>query len=109
MDKQMRRYKRRLRNHHTARTAPVEYGMGAAYILAPTEEPEEADTAPVEHVIIAEMETKIPSLTVGEAVMQLELSGQKFVIFRNVGHDGINVVYVRDDENIGWIDPTNGK
>ncbi len=109
MDKQMRRYKRRLRNHHTARTAPVEYGLGASYILAPTEEPEDADTAPVEHVIIAEMETKIASLTVGEAVMQMELGGQKFLIFRNVGHGGINVVYVRNDENIGWIDPANDK
>ncbi len=109
MDKQMRRYKRRLRNHHTARTAPVEYDTGASYILAPTEEPEDADTAVADHVIIAEMETKIGSLTVGEAVMQLELGGQKFLVFRNVGHGGVNVVYVRDDGNIGWIDPTNGK
>ena len=109
MDKQMRRYKRRLRNHHSSRTAPVEYGMSASYILAPSEEPEEADTALAEHVIIAEMETKIGSLTVGEAVMQLELSGQKFLVFRNVGHGGVNVVYVRDDDNIGWIDPTTVK
>lgn len=109
MDKQMRRYKRRLRNHHSARTAPVEYDTSAAYILAPTEEPEEADTAPVEHVIIAEMETKIPSLSVGEAVMQLELSGHKFLLFRNVKKGGVNVVYVRDDGNIGWIDPTDSK
>ena len=109
MDKQMRRYKRRLRNHHSNRTEPVEYGMGASYILAPTEEPEEADTAPVQPVVIAEMETKIPSVTVGEAVMQLELGGQKFLIFRNEGHGGVNVVYVREDGNIGWIDPNNGK
>ncbi len=110
MDKQMRRYKRRLRNHHATRTAPVEYGPGASYILAPIEEPEEADTAALaEHVIIAEMETKIASLTVGEAVMQMELGGLKFLIFRNVGHGGVNVVYVRDDKNIGWIDPANDK
>lgn len=109
MDKQMRRYKRRLRNHHSHRTEPVEYGLGSSYILAPTEEPEEADTNLVEHVVIAEMEAKIPSITVGEAVMQLELGGQKFLMFRNEGHGGINVVYVREDGNIGWIDPKNGK
>ena len=109
MDKQMRRYKRRLRNHHSNRTEPVEYGMGASYILAPTEEPEEADTTPVQPVVIAEMAAKIPSVTVGEAVMQLELGDQKFLIFRNEGHGGVNVVYVRDDGNIGWIDPNNGK
>lgn len=109
MDKQMRRYKRRLRNHHSHRTQPVEYGMGASYILAPTEEPDEADTSLVENVVIAEMEAKIPSITVGEAVMQLELSEQKFLVFRNEGHGKVNVVYVREDGNIGWIDPDNGK
>jgi hypothetical protein len=109
MDKQLRRYKRRLRNHHSHRTEPVEYGLGASYILAPTQEPEDTDTTPVSHVIIAEMVAKIPALTVGEAVMQLELSGQKFLVFRNLGHGGVNVVYVRDDANIGWIDPTNDK
>jgi len=109
MDKQLRRYKRRLRNHHAHRTEPVEYGFGASYILAPTQEPEDTDTDPVSHVIIAEMEAKIASLTVGEAVMQLELSGQKFLVFRNQGHGGINVVYVREDGNIGWIDPKTDK
>lgn len=109
MDKQMRRYKRRLRNHHSSRAQPVEYGMGSSYILAPSEEPEEADTAPVQPVVIAEMETKIPSVTVGEAVMQLELGDHKFLIFRNEGHGGVNVVFVREDGNIGWIDPNNDK
>ena len=55
------------------------------------------------------METKIPSITVGEAVMQLELSSQRFLVFRNEGHGGVNVVYQRDDGNIGWIDPRNSK
>ncbi|MDP4032417.1 MAG: sigma 54 modulation/S30EA ribosomal C-terminal domain-containing protein, partial [Pseudorhodobacter sp.] len=45
----------------------------------------------------------------GEAVMQLELGGQRMVVFRNEGHGGVNVVYRRDDGNIGWIDPRNSK
>ena len=110
MDKQLRRYKRRLRSHHSARTAPVEFGEGSAYILAPTEEPEDDDhTGVPQPIVIAEMETKIPSITVGEAVMQLELGGQKMLVFRNEGHGGVNVVYRRDDGNIGWIDPRNSK
>ena len=44
-----------------------------------------------------------------EAVMQLELAGQKMVVFRNEGHGGVNVVYRREDGNIGWIDPRNSK
>ena len=109
MDKQLRRYKRRLRNHHRDRAEPVEFGAGASYILAPTEEPEETDVEALQPVIIAEMETKVPSITVGEAVMQLELAGQHFLVFRNEGHGGVNLVYRRDDGNIGWIDPRNSK
>ena len=110
MDKQLRRYKRRLRNHHSARTAPVEFAGGSSYILAPSEEPEDDDHSDLgQPIVIAEMETKIPSITVGEAVMQLELGGQKMLVFRNEGHGGVNVVYRRDDGNIGWIDPRNAK
>lgn len=109
LDKQLRRYKRRLRDHHRDRTAPVEFDGGSSYILAPTDDHEESDTATLQPIVIAEMETKIPSITVGEAVMQMELAGQKMLVFRNEGHGGVNVVYRRDDGNIGWIDPRNAK
>jgi len=109
MDKQMRRYKRRLRNHRIDRTEPVEFGEGSSYILAPSEEAEDAEATSLQPIVIAEMETKIPSITVGEAVMQLELAGQKLLVFRNEGHGGVNVVYRREDGNIGWIDPRNSK
>lgn len=108
MDKQLRRYKRRIRNHHSARTAPVEFGGGSSYILA-SEDIEDVEPEDLQPVVIAEMETKIPSITVGEAVMQLDLGGQRMLVFRNEGHGGVNVVYRRDDGNIGWIDPRNSK
>ena len=54
MDKQMRRYKRRLRNHHANRAQPVEFGFSQSYILAPTEEPEEADTAAYQPVAVSQ-------------------------------------------------------
>ena len=107
MDKQLRRYKRRIRNHHQNRPAPVEYGGASSYILAPTEEPEEGDSGELVPIVIAEMETKIASITVGEAVMQMELAGAGMLVFRNDAHGGVNVVYRRDDGNIGWIDPRN--
>lgn len=109
LDKQLRRHKRRLRDHHNRRIAPVEFDPGSSYILAPTEELEDAETISLQPVVIAEMETKIPSITVGEAVMQMELAGQKMLVFRNEGHGGVNVVYRREDGNIGWIDPRNSK
>ena len=109
MDKQVRRYKRRLRSYSAARTSPVEFDGAAAYILAPSEEHEDTEADSLQPLVIAEMETQIPFLTVGEAVMQLELSAQKMLVFRNVGHSGVNVIYRREDGNIGWIDPRNSK
>ncbi|WP_333818323.1 sigma 54 modulation/S30EA ribosomal C-terminal domain-containing protein, partial [Tabrizicola sp.] len=88
---------------------PVEFGGASSYILAATEDAEDAEPDTLQPVVIAEMETKIPSITVGEAVMQMELAGQKMLVFRNEGHGGVNVVYRRDDGNIGWIDPRNSK
>jgi ribosomal subunit interface protein len=106
LDKQLRRYKRRIRNHHSNRPGPVEFGGASSYILAANEDTEEAEPDSLQPVVIAEMETKIPSITVGEAVMQMELAGQRMLVFRNEGHGGVNVVYRRDDGNIGWIDPS---
>ena len=82
--------------------------MGASsYILAAEQDDVEAEAETLQPIIVAEMETKIPSLSVGEAVMQMELAGAPVLVFRNEGKDGVNVVYRRDDGNIGWIDPRN--
>ncbi len=106
MEKQLRRYKRRLKDHHRDRAHPVELLDGATYILASTDDQDEAETSTLQPMIIAEMETKIPSLSVGEAVMQMELAGAPVLVFRNEGKSsGINIVYRREDGNIGWIDP----
>lgn len=105
MDKQLRRYKRRLKDHHKERSQPVELSDAGSYILATTDESDGAETTDDAPVIIAEMESKIPAISVGEAVMQMELSHAPVVVFRNEKHSGINVVYRRDDGNIGWIDP----
>ena len=109
MDKQLRRYKRRLKDHHKDRSEPVEQLDGSAYILAGSEDQEDGEPDTLQPMIIAEMGTKIPSITVGEAVMQLELGGAPVLVFRNQGIDRVNVVYRREDGNIGWIDPGGSK
>lgn len=105
MEKQLRRYKRRLKDHHKDRAEPVEIYGASSYILASEVESEEQEPDTLQPIIVAEMETKIPSLSVGEAVMQMELAGAPVLVFRNEGKEGVNVVYRRDDGNIGWIDP----
>lgn len=107
LDKQVRRYKRRLRDHHKDRAQPVELSGAASYILAASGDIEEEEPETLQPIIVAEMETRIPSLSVGEAVMQMELAGAPVLVFRHEGHKGLNVVYRREDGNIGWIDPQN--
>jgi ribosomal subunit interface protein len=103
--KQIRRYKRRITNHHQRRGAE-ETLPAQQYVLAAEAEdeelPEEAQPA-----IIAELPTRIATLTVSEAVMRMDLADAPAMMFRNRANGGLNVVYRRADGNIGWIDPAN--
>lgn len=105
MEKQLRRYKRRLKDHHRERAEPVELLGASSYILASEKDTDTEEPATLQPIIIAEMQTKISTLSVGEAVMQMELSGAPLLVFKKEGKQGINVVYRREDGNIGWIDP----
>jgi ribosomal subunit interface protein len=107
MAKQLRRYKRRLKDHHHARPDPVELNAASSYIVAPTEDEDEGTADHQNPTIIAEMQATIPTLSVGEAVMQMELAHAPLLVFRNEKNKQINVVHRRDDGNIGWIDPQN--
>jgi len=104
-DKQLRRYKRRLKDHHKERVQPVALSNANSYILASSQDDVTDEPETLQPIIVAEMETTIPSLSVGEAVMQMELGGTQFLVFRKEGDDRVNVVYQRDDGNIGWVDP----
>ena len=108
MATRLRRYKRRLRDHH--RSAKQSEAMPAqAFVLAaePHDEPE--DTAAEEPVVVAEMESEIPSLTVGEAIMRMDLANAPEMMFRNSAHGGLNMLYRRADGNIGWVDPRGNR
>jgi ribosome hibernation promoting factor len=105
MEKQLRRYKRRLKDHHRDRAEPVELLGASSYILASKEQADDAEPETLQPIIVAEMETKIQTLSVGEAVMQMELASGNVLVFRNEGNGALNVVHRREDGNIGWIDP----
>lgn len=105
--KQLRRYKRRLRDHHgRLERAPESDFTKAQYnIIAPEKEETEEATKGQAPVIVAEMATNIQTMSVSEAVMRLDLSGNPALLFRNGSHGGLNMVYRRQDGNIGWVDP----
>ncbi|MEM7544925.1 MAG: ribosome-associated translation inhibitor RaiA [Pseudomonadota bacterium] len=103
IEKQVRRYKRRLKQHRGDAADAV---PAASYVLAAArDEDEHSDT--LSPVVIAEMKTDLRSLSVGEAVMQMELEAAPFLMFQNDANGRVNIVFLRDDGNIGWIDPAN--
>ncbi|MBC8339103.1 MAG: ribosome-associated translation inhibitor RaiA [Rhodospirillales bacterium] len=104
ISKQLRRYKRRLVNHHKGN---AEEGLsGLQYVI----QPDHADEEIPEHsdpVIIAEMPQEIATLSVSEAVMRMDLADLPVTMFRDRTSGRLNVVYHRADGNIGWIDPSD--
>ncbi|MEM8772391.1 MAG: ribosome-associated translation inhibitor RaiA [Pseudomonadota bacterium] len=109
LEKRIRRYKRRLKDHHTNGKDPLPALSASYYLLEPLKDESEeaadeseADPAPV---VVAESQTALREMTVGAAVMQLDLAEQPAVIFKNAAHGRINVVYRRRDGHIGWVDP----
>jgi ribosomal subunit interface protein len=111
LEKRLRRYKRRLKSHgqgtsnsvHLLESTGIDYVIDAQRAADSHSGEEEGIGAPA---VIAEMPARVRAMTVSDAVMQMDLAGQAFLVFRNAAHGGINVVYRRPDGNIGWIDPS---
>ncbi|MEO0608513.1 MAG: ribosome-associated translation inhibitor RaiA [Pseudomonadota bacterium] len=102
MEKRVRRYHRRLKDHHKRTPLPSEPANAFIIKGVDDETPEDNGEAPL---IVAESASDVKTMSVSEAVMQLELSDTPAVLFRNVKHSGLNMVYRRADGNIGWVDP----
>ena len=103
LGKRLRRHKRRLRDHHRQ---PVEVEPAQQYVLAAGDEASEDEPGTGDApAIIAEMAAEVPTLSVGEAVMRLDLADGGAIMFRNRAHGGLNMVYRRPDGNVGWVDP----
>lgn len=104
LEKRLRRYKRRLKNHHNSPKSELPALDVPSFILAASEgEDDDANDTNEAPVIVAEGTTSVPVLSVSDAVMQLDITDAPFVMFRN-GPSGLNIVYRRPDGNIGWID-----
>lgn len=105
IEKQLRRYMRRLKAHNgsSAAATAAEIENNAAYVVfdAGSEE-EEAGDAPA---IIAETRVDIPSASVSDAVMMLDLRDTNALLFVNSKTRQHNMVYRRNDGTIGWVEP----
>jgi ribosomal subunit interface protein len=109
IEKRLRRYKRRLKNHQGAAPdgVPSEQRtiQAPSYIIAAPAYDDDEDMTGFDPVIIAESTTTLKRLSVSDAVMELDLTGVAVVVFRHAGHGRVNLVYRRGDGHIGWIDP----
>jgi len=105
IERQLRRYRGRLKEHHPALEgeAAPEMQADAGYTIFAADEGDEpsADNPP----IIAETSVDIPEVTVSDAVMQLDLRHTNALLFRNAGTGRYNMVYRRGDGTIGWVEP----
>ncbi len=119
LEKRVRRYKRRLKDHHIGPKglSPEKTEMAAAsvarsIVLRNPDTVEDEDFGdsgdsgpPPTGMVIAESVSEIRTITVGRAVLELDMTGYPVVLFRNAAHGGLSVVYRRPDGNVGWIDP----
>lgn len=103
-EKQLRRYKRRLKDHHHAEAKEQRALAARKYVLKPESHDEELDEkgAPV---VVAEKATNIETLSVSDAVMKMDLADLPALMFFNKGSGRLNVIYRRADGNISWVDP----
>jgi ribosomal subunit interface protein len=112
LETRVRRYKRRLKNHHHTNKAPLPAENAAYAVLSPLTDDEEdledgayANGHDPSPLVIAETSKSVLTMPVAMAVMQLDLTENPALLFRNAAHGGLNMVYRRADGNIGWIDP----
>ncbi len=103
IEKRLRRYKRRLKDHHTN-------GIAKEAFYSIVEDPAQEEEIPEDYnpVVIAESTTSVNTQSVAQAVVQLDLTDRPVVVFKNAANGEINVVYRRGDGNIGWVDPSRG-
>ncbi len=108
IEKQLRRYMRRLKDRHAGQSeeAALEEANGydnAGYTLF-VESPEEDDAADAP-LIVAETRVDVPDASVSDAVMMLDLRNTAALLFKNSGTGAYNMVYRRGDGTIGWVEP----
>jgi len=109
--KRLRRYRRRVNDHHRDLAHRARPEAARQYILQEEENGVDVATSDVRTLdeayatVVAETQTEIGTLSVGEAVMRMDLADQVVMMFRNSASGVLNVVYRRGDGHIGWIDP----
>jgi ribosomal subunit interface protein len=101
-EKRLRRYKRRLKEHHSNDSDSEQVDVAYRVMAAVSDDEEVPENyAPA---IVAESTMRLKTMSVASAVVELDTKDSPVYVFRNAGNDHVNIVYRRSDGNIGWID-----
>ena len=103
IEKQLRRYMRRLKDHKVDENAQ-DYVANAGYTIF-SESRAENDEEAAAPTVVAETRVDIPEASVSDAVMLMDLRNTNALMFRNSGTGEFNMIYRREDGNIGWVEP----
>lgn len=102
IEKQLRRYFKRLREHKVDDEAQ-NFVENADYTIFST--PEEGEDPSASPPIVAETRVDIPESSVSDAVMLMDLRNTNALMFKNSATGQFNMIYRREDGNIGWVEP----
>jgi len=105
IEKRLRRYKRRLKSHHTTGSGETAAFDMAYRVVAPVAEEDEEVAEDFAPAVVAETTLELRTMSVATAVIELDTKDSPVFVFRNAGNNEVNIVYRRADGNIGWIDP----
>ena len=104
IEKQLRRYSSRLKDHKVEEGAePVVENAAYTIFSGQADYPQGAESA--FPTIVAETRVDIPQTSVSDAVMLMDLRNTTALLFKNSATDEFNMIYRREDGNIGWVEP----
>lgn len=113
---QLKKYKQRIQNHHAKPLEEIDMTVNVVRPALENEVAEINDDIEAEnlrkideeykpHHIVKQETMSLKFLTWDEAIMKMELSGDKFLVFRNEKDRKLNVIYRRNDGDFGIILP----
>lgn len=106
IENQLRRYAKRLKEHKSADGVQAFVENAAYTIFSPG--PEAADGNKTFPAIVAETRVDIPEASVSDAVMMMDLRNTNALMFKNSATGKLNMIYRREDGNVGWVEPQAG-
>lgn len=104
VEKQLRRYMQRLKDRKMAGANGSAPDLDAGYVVFQADDDVDMDVD-INPVVVAETRVDIPEASVSDAVMMLDLRNTTALLFKNAGTGSFNMVYRREDGNIGWVEP----